>query len=92
MIYSTSDSVVLNSQTDNITKRQQSQRKVQINGENCKACGLCIAHCPKKVLIRGEHINSMGYEATIIASPEDCTGCGLCFYSCPEPDAINVIS
>lgn len=60
---------------------------VQINSENCKACGLCIANCPKKVLARGSHLNSMGYEATVVVS-DRCVGCGICFYSCPEPDAI----
>ena len=63
---------------------------VIIHAENCKACGLCIAFCPKKVLKKGTAINILGYEATEYVG-EGCIGCGTCFYVCPEPAAITVI-
>ncbi|MCL2347738.1 MAG: 4Fe-4S dicluster domain-containing protein [Planctomycetaceae bacterium] len=56
----------------------------------CKACGLCIAFCPKKVLSKGFGISEMGYEFTVYAG-EGCIGCGTCFYVCPEPGAITVV-
>ena len=63
---------------------------VIIKPELCKACGLCIEFCPKKVLHKGKTISSMGYEFTVYVG-EGCIGCGTCFYVCPEPDAIVVI-
>ncbi|MDR1958525.1 MAG: AMP-binding protein [Planctomycetaceae bacterium] len=63
---------------------------VIIHGSLCKACGLCIANCPKKVLSRGEAVNALGYEATVYQG-EGCSGCATCFYICPEPGAVTVI-
>jgi len=65
--------------------------RVEVDAEICKACGLCIVACPKKVLIaepKGK-LNSQGYNYTV-AKEEGCIGCGICFYSCPEPSAIIV--
>ena len=61
-----------------------------VKPELCKACGLCIEFCPKKLLKKGKAISGMGYEFTVYCG-EGCSGCGTCFYVCPEPDAITVI-
>ncbi len=63
---------------------------VIVHRELCKACGLCIASCPRKVLERGEVINSQGYPATRYTG-DGCIGCATCFYVCPEPGAITVV-
>ena len=63
---------------------------VIIHTDNCKACGLCIAFCPKKCLKKGATINILGYEATVYTG-EGCIGCGTCFYTCPEPAGITVV-
>ena len=34
--------------------------KLTINSERCKACGLCIAHCPKELLQPEPTINEAG--------------------------------
>lgn len=60
-----------------------------IRADLCKACGLCIASCPKQVLRPGEYINELGYVATEYTG-EGCIGCGTCYYVCPEPAAIAV--
>lgn len=44
----------------------------------CKACGLCIAFCPKKVYDRDEE------GKPIIARPDDCIGCLFCEIHCPD--------
>ena len=63
---------------------------VIIKPELCKACGLCIEFCPKKVLAKGKAISGMGYEFTVYCG-EGCIGCGTCFYVCPEPGVVTVI-
>lgn len=55
----------------------------------CKACGRCIAMCPKKVLKMSEDLNERGYTYAYYQG-EGCVGCGNCFYTCPEPNAIEV--
>ena len=62
---------------------------VQITTDLCKACGLCIASCPPKVLAQGDALNRLGYYA-VTYKGSGCTGCGICFYVCPEPAAITV--
>ncbi len=63
---------------------------VTIHFDLCKACGLCIIHCPKNVLSASDKINELGYPATIV-SGDDCSGCGTCYLVCPEPGAITVV-
>lgn len=62
---------------------------VEIDPEECKGCGLCVAACVQKVLSLSPQLNRYGYHpATNEEKP--CNGCGLCFYACPEPGAIRV--
>ena len=80
------------SQTDDDSRRKDVPGSpcVFVQKNLCKACGLCITFCPKKVLSKGFGISEMGYEFTVYAG-EGCTGCGTCFYVCPEPGAITVV-
>jgi 2-oxoisovalerate ferredoxin oxidoreductase delta subunit len=55
----------------------------------CKACGRCIAICPKKVLRMGAALNVRGYTSAEYVGA-GCSGCLNCFYACPEPNAIEV--
>jgi 2-oxoglutarate ferredoxin oxidoreductase subunit delta len=64
--------------------------RVQLNAEECKGCGLCIAACPPKVLGFADHLNRYGYRPVEYGGA-GCTGCGICFYACPEPGAIRVL-
>ncbi len=61
----------------------------EVNPDKCKGCGLCIAKCPKQVLVFSPKLNSKGYHYAEYVG-EGCVGCGSCFYTCPEPDAIVV--
>ena len=72
-------------------KSNSSQKSyVIVKPELCKACGLCIEFCPRKVLHKGKSISGMGYEFTVYCG-KGCSGCGTCFYVCPEPETITVI-
>ena len=50
---------------------------VQIDKENCKACGRCVAACPKKCLALGDEFNAMGIRA-VKYTGAGCVSCGLC--------------
>lgn len=44
----------------------------------CKACGICSAFCPKKVIGR----NNAGHP--VVERPDDCIGCRFCELHCPD--------
>jgi len=44
----------------------------------CKACGLCITFCPKKVYSRDET------GKPLIENPDACIGCRFCETHCPD--------
>jgi len=44
----------------------------------CKACGICSAFCPKKVIGRNEE------GRPVIEHPDDCIGCLFCELHCPD--------
>jgi len=44
----------------------------------CKACNICIAFCPQKVLEPDRD------GKPIIAHPEKCTQCEICWLHCPD--------
>lgn len=52
--------------------------KIEINRAWCKACGICIDFCPKKVLGPDE-----SGKASVV-NPDDCTGCFMCERRCPD--------
>ena len=69
--------------------KKQDRGLLQIDGEECKGCGLCIEACPPKVIGMSERLNHFGYR-TAVYEGAGCTGCGICFMVCPEPGAITV--
>jgi 2-oxoglutarate ferredoxin oxidoreductase subunit delta len=44
----------------------------------CKACNICIAFCPQKVLEPDRE------GKPVIAHPENCTQCAICWLHCPD--------
>lgn len=58
--------------------------KVKVIGERCKSCGLCVAICPRQVLVVGNKANSKGYYQVAVTDQEKCISCGLCFTICPD--------
>jgi NAD-dependent dihydropyrimidine dehydrogenase PreA subunit len=63
---------------------------LQVDGDECKGCGLCIEACPPKVIHLSQQLNHYGYRTATYAG-KGCTGCGICFMACPEPGAITVL-
>lgn len=51
---------------------------VTVRREWCKACGICVEFCPKKVFDTDEE------GRPVIARPEACTLCQICEQLCPD--------
>lgn len=56
----------------------EAKKKVKINKEWCKGCGICVAFCPKKVLDLDDEPKAC------CVNPEECISCGLCELRCPD--------
>ena len=54
------------------------KKEVSINREWCKGCGICVAFCPKKVMILDDE------DKAFRARTERCKYCGLCELLCPD--------
>ena len=54
-------------------------KKLLINDDWCKSCGICMQLCQREVL--GE---SKVAKKVILLAPEKCNGCGLCELICPD--------
>lgn len=50
----------------------------QIFYDWCKACGLCVAFCPKQVYRRDEE------GRPVVAQAAKCVGCRFCELHCPD--------
>ena len=53
-------------------------KEITINRTRCKQCEICIAFCPKKVLVPDEDKTPVAEHADV------CIGCKLCEMRCPE--------
>jgi NAD-dependent dihydropyrimidine dehydrogenase PreA subunit len=73
----------------NAAEERTDRGDIQIAGDLCKACGLCILTCPVHCLELSRELNKQGYTAAQYLG-HGCTGCGICFYVCPEPGALTV--
>ena len=58
-------------------------KKVSVDIERGKSCGLCVRHCPKKAVNFSGKFNGSGYDYVQI-NDEKCIGCGMCYITCPD--------
>ena len=58
--------------------------RVEIDGERCKSCYLCIRACPSGVLAAGEALNTSGSYPAVFAAGEKCVACANCYEVCPD--------
>ena len=63
---------------DNHAASEEPARRVSLDLDLCKACGICVALCPRHVF----DSDSSGYPS--IARPADCNSCLICELHCPE--------
>lgn len=55
----------------------QEIKTIQINEKWCKGCGICVAFCPRKVLV-------LEHQKVHLKNPEMCVYCGQCEQRCPD--------
>ncbi len=53
------------------------QRKLMLNTDWCKGCGICAAFCPKNVL-------QIVHGKAKIVNAGSCIACGQCELRCPD--------
>ena len=58
---------------------------LDIAADRCKGCGLCVAVCPKRVLVLDvSTVNELGYHPVGLVEAAACTSCALCARICPD--------
>ncbi|MEG1548365.1 MAG: 4Fe-4S binding protein [Clostridia bacterium] len=58
---------------------------VRFDRDRCKGCELCIAVCPKHIVMIDKHAtNSKGYYPATVVDMGSCTGCASCARMCPD--------
>ena len=58
---------------------------LDFDSKNCKGCGLCVAYCPKHLLvIDNDAVNAKGYRTAKITDMDACVGCKSCITMCPD--------
>jgi len=51
----------------------------------CKGCGLCIAVCPRDIIVLDpDKITDKGYHPAMLIDESRCTGCAACALMCPD--------
>ena len=58
--------------------------KVSFEQERCKGCELCVAVCPKGIVVMDGATNQKGYHPATVVRMELCTGCASCARICPD--------
>ena len=59
--------------------------RIHIDESVCKGCGLCVAACPRKIIVLEEHrLNSKGYNPACVIDMDKCIGCAMCALTCPD--------
>ena len=53
-------------------------KRLEINPDWCKGCGICVAFCPKRVLELDAN------SRITVARLDDCIYCGDCEIRCPD--------
>jgi len=69
----------------NERKLRKTMKSIIFDEEKCKACELCIAVCPKKIIaLDKDKINKKGYHPAGVKDKDVCTQCTQCAVICPD--------
>ena len=53
-------------------------KKLHINQDWCKGCGICVSFCPKQVIALNDQ------DKATVVDADNCTVCRLCEMRCPD--------
>lgn len=67
-----------------VRERGSYMQKVEFEEDRCKGCKLCVAACPKKLIVLGTHLNTMGFHPAIVVDQDACISCAFCARMCPD--------
>jgi 2-oxoglutarate ferredoxin oxidoreductase subunit delta len=71
--------------TGSTTRAHGAFQPLAIATDRCKGCGLCVAVCPKAILVLDASVvNELGYHPVRLTEPAACTSCALCARVCPD--------
>ncbi len=59
-------------------KKEKPKYKVSVFADWCKACGICMAFCPKGVFVAGPT------GCSEVTDSDKCIGCRFCEIHCPD--------
>jgi 2-oxoglutarate ferredoxin oxidoreductase subunit delta len=61
-------------------------KKIIIDEDFCKGCGLCIVACPHKLITLGQKFTKQGYPLAQISENDQltCNSCTACARMCPD--------
>jgi 2-oxoglutarate ferredoxin oxidoreductase subunit delta len=57
---------------------------IQIDGERCKGCALCVDFCPKDCVRISDELNLKGYFVAAFDEAGECNACRHCALMCPD--------
>ncbi|TLM98888.1 MAG: 4Fe-4S dicluster domain-containing protein [Actinobacteria bacterium] len=59
--------------------------RIVVDDKYCKGCGLCVAVCPKAIIVLDpDRITAKGYHPAILVDESQCTVCANCAVMCPD--------
>ncbi|MEW6515305.1 MAG: 4Fe-4S dicluster domain-containing protein [candidate division FCPU426 bacterium] len=58
--------------------------RVKVDPRRCKSCELCLAVCPKKIMVITHERNEHGFHVAACRDERECTGCLACALVCPD--------
>jgi len=59
--------------------------RIIVDEHYCKGCGLCIAVCPREIIVLDpDKITDKGYHPAMLTDEAQCTACANCALICPE--------
>ena len=58
--------------------------RVVIDKNCCKGCELCVAACPRSVLVMSDDFNKSGYHYSVFKNRDRCNSCTSSAVICPD--------
>ncbi len=59
-------------------------KKITVDENFCKGCGLCVAACPKKLMRLSDRLVAKGYHPAECTDDDACISCAICATMCPD--------